>query len=53
MVAIEIVEIQVRVELEDPGLNTRGLLMMGGPEEIKHPLLNTGITDQFLVVEWH
>ena len=39
MVAIEILEIQVRVELEDPGVNTRVLLMLGRAEE-KHPILN-------------
>ena len=50
MVAIEIVEIQVRVEFEDLGVNTRELLMLGRTGE-KHPILNIGITDQFLVVE--
>ena len=35
MVATESVEIQVRVELEDPGVNTRGLLMLGRTGE-KH-----------------
>ena len=29
VVAIEVVEVQVRVEDEDPGVNTRGLRMVG------------------------
>ena len=29
VVAIEVVEVQVRVEDEDPGVNTRGLVMVG------------------------
>ena len=29
MVATEPVEVQVRVEDDDPGLNTRGLVMLG------------------------
>ena len=29
VVAIEVVEVQVRLEDEDPGVNTRGLVMVG------------------------
>ena len=35
MVAGEPVEVQVRVEFSDPGMNIRGLVIMGGAEEEK------------------
>ena len=36
VVAIDVVEVQVRVEDEDPGVNTRGLVMVGIPAWREH-----------------
>ena len=36
MVAIEAEEVQVRLEDEDPGVNTRGLVMVGIPAWREH-----------------